>query len=493
MTIHFTIYRTLLSSLLSFMSVGIFTLLISAISINPVLAQNVSISISNNDNETKIKYKNGSNSFDIEMKGEITLSDDDSDIIGISDGGFFEIQKKAFGSKRKIIIESDRNGVLNRRYFIGRKEKEYVPTGQSWLANILPDVVKSTGLGAEARVKRIYAQGGAKAVIEEISDLDGDHVITTYYNYLLEKDLSGDEVILLLDNIGRNLESDHYISDILRSHDDVFLISPQSTDAYIRSVKSLESDHYMSEVLKDIIDNNKISDNQVNSLLEITEGLESDHYMTEVLRDLIDERDLTSLQSTKLVELIGEIDSDHYTTEVLTDLLDERELSDEVLSIITKSLDNISSDHYLTEIVKAASQQNMNEKTLRQLLNAVNENISSDHYHLESIESILDNTDLSLNLSMPIILSSIDGISSDNYAAELIEKVTDMDDITDDNLIQILDAISDLNSDSYKSKCLENISDLIDEDNTNVYKAYKRAARTINSESYYGRAMRAID
>ena len=476
----------------------------------PSTAQNTSISVSNGQTsisvedgqtsirikdgeKTKISYNNGSKSFEIEYQGEITLSDDDKDIVAISDGGFIEIKKKAFGSKRKIIFESKRDGTIKKRYFVGRKEKPFIPSGKTWLANVLPEIIKFTGIGAEARVDRIYKKGGANAVLAEIESVEGDYVGSIYYGLLLDKDLDTEEIISLLEKLDDTIESDHYITDILQSHDDTFLENPRSTDAYINAVKSIQSDHYMSEVLMGIIDNKDITNNQVTSLLDISEALESDHYMSEVLRSLIRNRDLSEGQSTKLVRLIGNLDSDHYTTEVIKDLLDEKDINNEVMAIITSSLENIESDHYFTELVKAASRHDMEEATLSTLLEKIRSNIDSDHYRIESLTCILDEQDMQSEAAINSLINNISSISSDHYASELVRKIVEVDNITDAQLIRIMELVSDLGSDNSKAECLKRIAPKVDEDNTLLYKAYRKAARSIHSETYYGRVMRASD
>lgn len=495
MLVHVYSFRFALTIATSFFMYVLFPLFIAILPVNTTYSQ-ISVfgsSRSVNNSETKVHFNDGSTSFELEYKGTITLSDNDDDIIAISKGGYFEIEKKAFGSKRRILIEAERNGSLNKRYFIGRKEKEYIPAGEDWLSSILPEAIRSTGIGAEARVNKLYTDGGITAVLNYLDDVDSDHVRSIYYEELLTKDLNSNDVVRLLNDLESNMDSDHYISEILKDNDDIFLISPAATDAYINSVEAIDSDHYMSEILRNIIGNEDISDDQVNDLLDISEEINSDHYKSEVLRELIDERDLTKTNSMKLVELMDDINSDHYIVEVLTDLLDERDLDTEVLGVISLSLDNISSDHYLSEIIKSASRHDMDEKTFQSLLESTNENISSDHYHQESIQYLLDHQEDHIASNVGLLIDNISEINSDSYAANVITEVADMDDINDADLISLLMAIEDLNSDSYKAECLREIADHIDEDNNALYRAYRNAARTIRSESYYGQVMRAID
>ena len=127
-------------------------------------------SITTNNGTHNIRVKNDSQDFNIEYEGDITISDDDRDIVAISRGGFIEIKKSRFGKRRRLVIESE-GGKLIRKFFIGWSEKPYDPDGKNWLADILPDIVRSTTIGAQSRVDRFYKRGGANAVMSEIGKI----------------------------------------------------------------------------------------------------------------------------------------------------------------------------------------------------------------------------------------------------------------------------------------------------------------------------------
>src|SRR5688500_2467629 len=125
--------------------------------------------------------------FEIELRGKIELTDDDKDIKSISDDGYLEISKTVFGSKRSIIIESLGNGQVKKEYYEGRTKMAWEPDGKAWLAEILPEVVRSSTIGAESRVSRFFKKGGTPAVLAEIENLENDHVTAHYANLLMRQ------------------------------------------------------------------------------------------------------------------------------------------------------------------------------------------------------------------------------------------------------------------------------------------------------------------
>jgi len=75
-------------------------------------------------------YRSSSNGFfneyKLEYRGKITISDDDKDIVDISDGGYFELSKTTFGNRRTIEIRKS-GGRLIKKYYEGRSEVDYEP------------------------------------------------------------------------------------------------------------------------------------------------------------------------------------------------------------------------------------------------------------------------------------------------------------------------------------------------------------------------------
>jgi hypothetical protein len=112
--------------------------------------------------------------LNVRYKGNIKVSDDDSQVTYITPGGYLEISKKAFGSKRELLIESDVNGTLQFAYKENRRNEPYDPEGKRFLVDVLPEVVRSSDVAALDRVMRFYEKGGVSAVLREI------HILNIY-------------------------------------------------------------------------------------------------------------------------------------------------------------------------------------------------------------------------------------------------------------------------------------------------------------------------
>lgn len=419
----------------------------------------ITVNHSTRNGKGKIHVNNNGNEYKIEYEGDITLSVNDKDITSISDGGFIEIERSTFGSRRRIVIEADRSGNLTKKYYVGRSEKNYEPEGREWLAEILIDVVRSTTLGAESRVQRFYTQGGAKAVIDEIKQIDSDYVESRYFSLLLEYDLNDSELVSVIETAGNRISSDHYLAQILKSNQKAFLSSGRTIDAYINACKSINSDHYITEVMKQVISDRSISDAQMGSLLDITKSIESDHYVTTVLTQIMDNRELTADNVAKVINLSKQIQSDHYKTNVLKKVINEKNMPAQAYDAFLETLDDINSDHYTAEVVMTLLDSDLkaDSNSLTELLDIVKRNVNSDH-----------------------------------YAANIFKSLANRN-LTEDQMITALNATSNINSDHYMSEVLLAFASKVNRSSARVKEAYRTAAKSINSDSYYGKVAKAVD
>ena len=312
---------TQLSKLLVTLLVKLITLLLVLNSFESI-AQGRRTSVSVRDNgKTTISIKNGlGNNFAIEYKGEITLSDDDTDVVAISDGGYMEIKKAAFGSRRRISIEPDNSGKLIKKYYVGSSQRNFDAEGRKWLSEILLEVVRTTTLGSEKRVNRLYKQGGAYKVLTEVDKISSNHVKSRYIKLLLNKKLSEKDLLRVLDEVD-HIDSDHHRASILKENTAAFLAYEATTGAYIRTTGGIDSDHHKASVLKRSIDDGNISDTQMKTLFAIADDIDSDHHKASVLQTVLSHRSLNGNTLKLLLNTSRNIDSDHHKASVLKSTL----------------------------------------------------------------------------------------------------------------------------------------------------------------------------
>ena len=419
---------------------------------------NYSISSTSKKGVRTYHVKNGRQDFRIEYDGDITLSNDDRDIVGVTRGGFIEIKKSSFGTKRRILIHNE-SGTLVKKYFVGWSEKPYNPAGKKWLADILPEILRTTTIAAKTRVDRFYRKGGASNVLSEVSKMKSDFVKSAYIKLLLKKNLSTNDLVKTIESAGKYIKSDHYVSQILKSNQKAFLKNSRTVTAYINATKSISSDHYVSQILKKVIEDSSISDAQLGSLLEITKGISSDHYISQLLKSIMDNRTLNDENMAKILSLTKEINSDHYKTNILKKALKNKNLSSKAYAQFLSTVKDIKSDHYISSIITELLKKKLNKTSLDTILKMMEETINSDH-----------------------------------YLSTLYSKMSANNSLSENQLIKVLESSSKtINSSHSLTRVLTSFAKQVNKSSEKVKSAYRKAAKNINSDTYYGRAMKAIN
>lgn len=438
------------------------------------------------------KHSNGLNSFEIEHKGTITISDDDREITSVSQGGFIEISKTTFGSKRSVRIEGLPGGKLEKQYRVGRDNVNFEPEGRKWLAEILPDVVRSTGIAAKSRVERFYKKGGVSAVLDEIELIESSYVTSIYANIILGKTgLKSSEIVSTLEVISSQINSDYYLASVLKDNSNNLITNEETASAFFRAVKEINSDYYAAEVLKEGLQSPNITGKAVKEIVSAAKGINSDYYMSKVFVEALDIRSSNDELVIEILNATDDIGSDHYQTEVLKKAMRRNNLSAETQRALFNVVGEVGSDHYMSTIFEEILERQLDETAFELLLQTVTNNMSSDHYSHVVLKRAIRGQNLTDN-SVRLLSNAVRNMSSDHYASEVWETLA-TSNITENQLITVLGVMKNINSDHYLSEALKSVAPIVRGGSSNLKEAYRQAAKSINSETYYGRAVRAIE
>jgi F0F1-type ATP synthase delta subunit len=434
---------------------------------------------------------NGVGDFSIEMRGKIEVTEDDSDIKAMSDDGYLEINKTVFGSRRTIVIQSLGAGKLKKEYYEGRTKMDWEPNGRAWLQEILPDIVRNSTIGAESRVERIFKKGGTAAVLDEIKKIDSDHAKSHYANLLMKHPVPVKEYSNIINTLADELDSDHYLSEFLKSNTDKFMQSKDATTALFNAVREIDSDHYKTVVIKQALQNQTASPENVKIILQSAAKMESDHYITEVLTSLLKQSNLSEPVIAEMIATTNSIESDHYKTVVLTKALDKPGLTASSHQSVIESVKDIESDHYLTEVVKHLLQSKLSDNLLALVLDLSN-SIESDHYRSEILRTLISRQDLKDEQFNKLV--EVSGrIESDHYKSEVMKQMLRTPNLTDSKIIAIINGTKAIGSDHYAAEVLRSVAPKVKTGSQAMKDAYRQAAKGIDSDNYYGTALRAIE
>lgn len=435
--------------------------------------------------------RGGISNFNVESRGKIEVSDDDKDIKGISADGYLEITKTVFGSKRSIVITPQGNG-LKREYYESRTPVAFDPEGRKWLSEILPELVRSTTIGAESRVNRFYRQSGTKGVLDEIGRIESDYVKAHYANLLMGIGVPSKDYATIISQVAESIDSDHYLTEFLKGNMPKFIQTKEATEAVFAATRKMDSDHYKTEVIKEGLRSGPASLENVTIIMQATSNMESDHYKTEVISSLLKQNNLTDPMIAEMINTSKSIDSDHYRSVVLNKALDKKGLSSVSYQNVLESVKDIDSDHYKSQVLINMLGNAMSPEALLNLI-GIASSIESDHYVTTVANEILKKQTLNDEVFQKL-LETMGHLGSDYYASTFLQSALERTNLSKQNMIEILKAAGNIESDHYVAEILTNAAPKIKTLNDASLKdAYRVTAKKIESDTYYGRVMKAID
>ncbi|MBN7811370.1 hypothetical protein J0A68_10405 [Algoriphagus sp. H41] len=350
--------------------------LASPIFCGEVLAQNTSVTArSSGSNTSKWTVNDNRQKSSLETNGKITISEDEKSIASISPGGYLKIERTTFGNSRSLFI-TNKGGSLDYEYKEGGRSKPFEPDGRIWLSEILPDLLNSTTIGAEARVDRYYAKGGAKSVLGLMSQLKSDHVKSAYLGILMKKNLSQSETSAVIDAVPSQLDSDHYKLEVYKKVPPAYF---KDINQLTRAVSNIDSDHFKTELLKPIFKTNVLA-GQGEKALQLINLVDSDHFKLEIAKS-IPFQNISTQDLRFLVEsVVPKIDSDHFKNELLKSVINTNNLTEERALIILNGVKSMDSDHFKAETLKSLCAKQPSERVKQQIREVAKTSIESSHF-----------------------------------------------------------------------------------------------------------------
>ena len=119
--------------------------------------------------------------------GTVEFNAQESDVARMGRGAKLVIEQTRAGVTRKITITSAMTpGAkgFQRTYLVDGAARPFDADGKAWLANVIPEIHRTTGIDAEARVARLLGEGGVPRLLREIAMLTGDHARAEYLGQL---------------------------------------------------------------------------------------------------------------------------------------------------------------------------------------------------------------------------------------------------------------------------------------------------------------------
>ncbi|HEV2762624.1 MAG TPA: hypothetical protein VGV38_06485 [Pyrinomonadaceae bacterium] len=304
--------------------------------------------------DLRVRYDDGARSLEVRAKGGLEFTDDDSDVKNIARDGYLSIEERRGSTWRRLEVVPGADAQPQRTFYVGGRPSAFDREGRAWLAEILPDVIRNTAIGARARVQRIYRQKGADGVLDEISLIKSDGAKRIYFRELLRTGRPDSANLRrAARQAAREISSDGEKASLLIESADLYLGNRSTAPDFFDAVGSISSDGERRRVLSAVLRRRPGTEDIVLSLKsarEISSDGEKASLLVEHLALFLDHP--ASLPT--LFEVINSISSDGEHARVLSTLLKRHDLDRENLTRVLRSAERISSDGEKANVLLAA-------------------------------------------------------------------------------------------------------------------------------------------
>jgi hypothetical protein len=333
-----------------------------------------------------MQWSDDSHRFDVRLRGAITFTDDLTDVQTLSDGGLLTLRDWSGVIPHTVEIASS-NGTLTRSYFVAGLKRPWDEEGRRLLAAQLPLLVLRTGLGAESRVKDIFARRGATGVLSEIDRLGGDHARRLYFVALINiARFDSTSLTPVFDRVGRIMSSDYERRIVLEQIAARVDLDRAGAAAYLHAMATMKSDYEQRQaisaltrlhravvdgeallpvlahmkssydkrmVLQEIVEHKPLSDEAKHTVLAAVAGMTSDYDRRQVLTEYIDRFGVEPSVRAPFFAAVRAVKSNYDRREILTRLAKSGASGRDVQEAVFGALGDMTSDYDRAEVLLA--------------------------------------------------------------------------------------------------------------------------------------------
>ena len=359
--------------------------------------------------------------IEIDYKGRFEFSDDDTDVKSLSPGGYLKIREGSLQNKTTVEITSDDKGNLSRRYWAGTSERPFEPEGRQWLARTLPRFIRQSGIGAPARVARIYRAKGVDGVLAEIQLIEGSWARRVYYGELLKTaTLEPRTTALVIQRAGKDLDSDFELASLLTGFGDKLLVDDVTRRAYFEAARSIDSDFEMRRVYSSALKRGPVSPDILAGLLDASTGIESDFELASLLVDVAKLQPLDPRARPGFFKSAATIESDFEHRRVLNTLASRSDLDGTTIASLLESSMLVDSDFEEAALLLTVLKQYSAEGAIRQPFFRAVDSIESSFERSRVLNTVSKRTDVSPE-TVVAILRSTKGVDSSFESSRVLQ------------------------------------------------------------------------
>jgi beta-lactamase regulating signal transducer with metallopeptidase domain len=332
-------------------------------------------------------------------RGEVEFTDDDQDVKSLTPGGWLRIKDRG----NTVEFRSDASGNIERRFWSGSREQPFEPEGRKWLQQVLPRFIRQTGIGARARVQRIYRTKGAPGVLAEVSLIEGSWAKRIYLSELLKTPgLDPRSVEQAFAQAGREIDSDFELASLLITADGL-LTSDATRKAYLDAARTIDSDFEMRRVFSSALKRGPLTPSILAGVLETSTAIDSDFELASLLVDVAKLQPMDESVRAPFFKALDTVGSDFERRRVLTVVMKRTDVSPEATAAALTSATSIRSDFENASVLLEVVTSRSVEGPLRQPFFDALASIQSPFERGRVLQAVVKRTDASDQTILEVI------------------------------------------------------------------------------------------
>jgi hypothetical protein len=414
----------------------------------------VSTSMNVNDDQMALRIQMDDCRLTIEARGDVEFNPQETDVVSISRGGYFEIEEREGADRRRLELRPSDEGGVERRWLVDGDSRAYDQAAREWFANLLPVLFRRAGYQAEERAARILDHQGVSGLQQEIAQIPSDYVARKYYEVLLTQgELSQAQFRDAVRQAGRDLESDYELAELLIEVAEEHPADEAVQIAYVEAAGSIESDYETRRVLDAALARSGLSQEVAQAMLELATGIDSDYELAELLLAMLERHPVEETLTPQFFAVLETIDSDYERSRVLKAALDRGAPGQRVLDLALESAAQIDSDYELAEILLYVGERYPTDRSLPDAFLRRASSIDSD-YERGRVLSVLIEEGPMGSTSLAQVLDLCAGMSSDYELAELLIKIAESQRLDEELRARYVEVAEGMSSEYERDRAL---------------------------------------
>jgi hypothetical protein len=333
-----------------------------------------------------MRWSDGTSRLDVRLQGTIAFADDLTDVTSLSDGGSLTIRDWSSVIPRTIEIRSS-GGTTTHSYYVGGLSRPWDDDARRRLAAQLPLLVRRSGLGAESRVRSIFAKKGMDGVLDEIGLLGGDHARRLYFVALIDIGrLDSSTALPVFWQISQRMTSDYDRAQVLMHIAKQVKLDQRASQAYVQAMTSMKSDYERRRaltalfasagaaaqsdavvssldamkssydkrmVLSDVISRGSLTADMKRGVLTAAAGVKSDYDRGQILLAYVREYGVEPAVREPFFAAVGTMTSDYERRRVLSQVAEKGAVAGDVQASVFDVVQTMRSDYDRAEVLLA--------------------------------------------------------------------------------------------------------------------------------------------